>query len=132
MPTSTSARNGAHTNTTHPRARHNTRFCAAGEDADEPSIGGHGILVVGADRVKIEDNTIRGNNPSAEGVSIFPSFGVTIASGEVAGSDAPEKVLVKDNKFRNSLDIFWDESGSNIAFEDNDCRTSSPDGLCND
>jgi hypothetical protein len=82
--------------------------------------------------VKIEDNTIRGNNPSAEGESIFPSSGVTIASGEVAGSDAPEKVLVKDNKFRNSLDIFWDESGSNIAFEDNDCRTSSPDGLCND
>ena len=112
------------------RVVRNTRFCAAGEDADEPSIGGHGIVVVGADRVKIEDNTIRGNNPSAEGESIFPSSGVTIASGEVAGSDAPEKVLVEDNKFRNQLDIFWDESGSNIAFEDNECRTSSPDGLC--
>jgi hypothetical protein len=48
----------------------------------------------------------------------------------VVGSDAPENVLVVKNRFRNDLDIFWDESGSNIRFKDNRCRTSTPEGLC--
>jgi hypothetical protein len=108
----------------------NTRFCPAGEEADEPPVGGHGVVVVGADHVSILRNTIRGNNPPAEGESVFPSSGVTVVSGEVAGSDAPENVLVAKNRFKNDLDIFWDGSGSNIVFRNNRCRTSTPDGLC--
>ena len=107
----------------------NTRFCPGGEEG--PSIGGHGIVVLGADRVAIVENTIKGNNPPAEGESAFPSSGVTILNGtDVVGSDAPENVLVAKNRFRNDLDIFWDESGSNIRFRDNRCRTSTPEGLC--
>jgi hypothetical protein len=107
----------------------NTRFCPGGEEA--PSIGGHGIVVLGADRVAIVKNTIKGNNPPAEGESAFPSSGVTILDGtDVVGSDAPENVLVAKNRFRNDLDIFWDESGSNIRFRNNRCRTSTPEGLC--
>lgn len=67
----------------------------------------------------------------AEGEIAFPSSGVTILDGtDVVGSDAPENVLVVKNPFRNDLDIFWDESGSNIRFKDNRCRTSTPEGLC--
>jgi len=106
----------------------NTRFCPSAEE--EPAIGGHGIVVAGADHVRILHNTIRGNNPPAEGKSAFPSSGVTIVSGEVAGSDAPANVLVAKNRMRNDLDIYWDETGSSIVFRDNRCRTSTPDGLC--
>lgn len=106
----------------------NTRFCPSAEE--EPAIGGHGIVVAGADHVRILHNTIRGNNPPAEGDSAFPSSGVTIVSGEVAGSDAPANVLVAKNRMRNDLDIYWDETGSSIVFRDNRCRTSTPDGLC--
>ena len=111
------------------RVVRNTRFCPGGDEA--PSIGGHGIVVLGADRVLIVHNTIKGNDPPAEGESAFPSSGVTILNGaEVVGSDAPENVLVAKNRFSNDLDIFWDESGSNIRFEDNRCQTSTPEGLC--
>jgi hypothetical protein len=106
----------------------NTRFCPASEDG--PAIGGHGIAVVGADHVGILHNTIRGNNPPPEGLSAFPSSGVTIVSGEVAGSDAPADVLVAKNRMRNDLDIYWDQTGSGIVFRDNRCPTSTPGGLC--
>jgi hypothetical protein len=107
----------------------NTRFCPAGEEGS--SAGGHGIVVLGADHVRILHNTIKGNNPPAEGESAFPSSGVTILDGtDEVGSDAPKNVLVAKNRFRNDLDIFWDKSGSNIRFEDNRCRTSRPEGLC--
>jgi hypothetical protein len=115
------------------RVVRNTRFCPPeeGEEEGAPAIGGHGIAVIGADHVLIVDNTITGNNPPAEGESAFPSSGVTIVNGaDVAGSDAPENVLVAKNRFRNDLDIFWDESGSNIRFRNNRCRTSTPEGLC--
>jgi hypothetical protein len=110
----------------------NTRFCPAEEGEEEaPAIGGHGIAVIGADHVRILHNTIKGNNPPAEGESAFPSSGVTILDGtDIVGSDAPENVLVAKNRFRNDLDIFWDESGSNIRFRNNRCRTSTPEGLC--
>jgi hypothetical protein len=40
----------------------------------------------------------------AEGESAFPSSGVTILDGtDVVGSDAPENVLVVQNRFRNDL-----------------------------
>lgn len=61
----------------------NTRFCPAeGEGAEgAPPVGGHGVAVIGADHVRILHNTIRGNNPPAEGESALPSSGVTIADG---------------------------------------------------
>jgi hypothetical protein len=114
------------------RVIRNTRFCPP-EEGEEgaPAIGGHGIAVIGADHVRILHNTIKGNNPPAEGESAFPSSGVTILDGtDIVGSDAPENVLVAKNRFRNDLDIFWDESGSNIRFRNNRCRTSTPEGLC--
>jgi hypothetical protein len=115
----------------HNKVVRNTRFCPGNEEEGEPALGGHGIAVVGADRVAIVKNTIKGNNPPAEGESAFPSSGVTILDGtDVVGSDPPENVLVAKNRFRNDLDIFWDESGTNIRFKNNRCRTSTPAGLC--
>ena len=115
----------------HNKVVRNTRFCPGNEEEGMPALGGHGIVVVGADRVAIVKNTIKGNNPPAEGESAFPSSGVTILDGtDVVGSDPPEKVLVAKNRFRNDLDIFWDESGTNIRFKNNRCRTSTPEGLC--
>ena len=105
----------------------NTRFCP---DDEGPAIGGHGIVLVGADHVRIVDNRILGNNPPSGGTSGFPSSGVTILDGAVTGADAPADVLVAKNRFRNDLDIFWDGSGQNIRFRDNRCRTSDPAGLC--
>src|SRR3954471_23686163 len=68
-------------------------------------------------------HTIRGNDPPEEGESAFPSSGVTIVSGEVAGSDPPAYVLVAKNRMRNDLDIYWDQTGSGIGFRDNRCPT---------
>jgi hypothetical protein len=109
----------------------NTRFCPA-EDGEEgaPPVGGHGVAVIGADRVQILRNTIRGNNPPAEGAGAFPSSGVTVLDGALVDSEAPERVLVARNWFRNDLDVFWDGSGSAIRFRNNRCRTSTPGGLC--
>jgi hypothetical protein len=88
------------------------------------------VAVIGADRVQILRNTIRGNNPPVEGASAFPSSGVTVLDGTLVGWEAPERVLVARNWFRNDLDVFWDGSGSAIRFRSNRCRTSTPGGLC--
>jgi hypothetical protein len=110
----------------------NTRFCPGDAEEEEPSVGGHGIVVVGADHVGILHNTITGNNPPAEGTSVFPSSGVTIVSGEIAGSQPPASVVVAKNRMRNHLDIFWDQTGTNIVFMRNRCDTSTPEGLCDE
>jgi hypothetical protein len=115
-------------NLVHNEVVRNTRFCPG--DGEEPGIGGHGIVVAGADHVRIVHNAIWGNHPPRKGRSAFPSSGVTIVSGEVAGSDAPSSVLVAKNRIKNQLDIYWDETGRNIVFRDNRCSTSTPDGLC--
>jgi hypothetical protein len=40
------------------RVVHNTRFCPG--DEEDPAVGGHGIVLVGADHVLIVHNTIKG------------------------------------------------------------------------
>ena len=109
----------------------NTRFCPAGSGEDAPpALGGHGVVVVGADHVRILDNSISGNDPPAGGASAFPSSGVTILSGAVAGGGAPSSVLVHGNRLRNRLDVFWDGTGTGIVVAGNACRTATPASLC--
>jgi hypothetical protein len=114
------------------RVVRNSRFCPAQGEEGAPPLGGIGIAVVGADDVRILRNTIRGNNPPAEGTSLLPPSGVAVLDGTLVGSDASEDVLVARNRFRNDLDVFWqqDPPGDDIRFRDNRCRTSGPDGLC--
>jgi parallel beta-helix repeat protein len=63
------------------------------------------------------DNVVESNrafgNPT--GISVQGSSGVTVA---------------RNHAFGNTLDLFWDGSGTNNTFVNNHCNTSTPSWLC--
>ncbi|MGH3386820.1 MAG: right-handed parallel beta-helix repeat-containing protein [Nocardioidaceae bacterium] len=105
----------------------NDRACAPNEEA--PPLSGLGILLLGTQDVKVEDNKVLRNVPSGETIA---SAGIAVLSGALAGGADPEGNEVEDNKvLRNEeFDLLWDGSGTDNDFDDNRCETSSPDGLC--
>jgi nitrous oxidase accessory protein NosD len=107
----------------------NNRFCAAHPPV--PKVSGNGIVVAGADHVRVEDNKITGHKASKKGE--FPSSGLAVVSAKKFGAGDPEYVKVVDNRFKNNrLDIYWDKKGKHIEFKDNDCKTSDPRSICKD
>ena len=73
-------------------------------------------------------NYIRDNTPSG---AVDFAGGVVVADLGIPGAKPPSGNVVKRNVvLGNQPDIFWDGSGSGNAFDNNLCRTSVPDGLC--
>jgi parallel beta-helix repeat protein len=108
------------------RIAHNTRFCPGMYGG--PSFSGVGIALVGAHDVVVEDNDIVGNRPSRP--PDVPTGGVVVATDPDIGVE-PTGNRIEDNDLRrNDPDLFWDLTGFGNGFEDNDCATSVPDGLC--
>jgi hypothetical protein len=102
----------------------NNGTCEGGEG--EPPLSGLGIALAGTNHVVVEENVIKRNRPSGESLV---SGGVVVVSE--SAERAPRNNVVRDNLLRgNEPDIFWDETGSGNVFEDNDCVTSLPPGLC--
>jgi len=107
--------------------RNNTKACAAGEDVPFP-LSGVGVMLLGANGLKINGNLITGNVPSAD--TQF-SGGVVVASGPGDPATAPADNQVHGNRIlRNDPDISWDGTGSGNSFRGNLCQTSTPAGLC--
>ena len=104
--------------------RKNTRSCPGGEGA--PPISGVGIALLGASDMEIQGNEITGNVPS--GPTAFQG-GVVVERG--FGGTPPNNNSVEGNTIlRNRPDIFWDRSGSGNDLTPNECRTSTPEYLC--
>jgi len=105
---------------------------------------GSGILVVGADRVKVQDNTVTGNQ--------FVGIGVasTLVLGELAGlppeafgdiEPDPDFDRVRDNvvtgngaapspiPFLPAVDLLWIQAGTGNCWSGNAFATSFPDQL---
>jgi hypothetical protein len=103
-------------------ANHNTAACSG----EEGSVSGLGIVIDGAHRILLVDNTANDNQPS----------GPTDGSGGIAvvtdpGFPTATDNLIKDNTAFGNLpvDLVWDGNGNN-TFVGNRCATSDPDGLC--
>lgn len=108
----------------------NNRFCPA-HPPEVPKLSGNGIVVAGADHVRVKDNKITGHKASQPGS--IRSSGLAVISAKKFGAGDPAYVKVVDNKFKNNrLDIYWDRKGKHIEFKDNDCKTSDPRSICKD
>ncbi len=110
------------------RINDNSRFCPANAEEQTDASSGIGIAIAGASDNRIYGNYIRDNTPSG-GVDF--AGGVVVADIGIPGANPPSGNVVKRNVILgNQPDIFWDGSGNGNVFDDNLCRTSVPDGLC--
>jgi parallel beta-helix repeat protein len=117
-------------------------FAAPGEiEAAVPS--GSGILIVGVDRARVEENTVAGN--AFTGIAV----GSTLLLGALAGlppeafadiEPNPDGVRVRNNvatgngaapsiPFLPGVDLLWDGSGTTNCWSDNTFITSAPTNL---
>jgi nitrous oxidase accessory protein NosD len=103
---------------------HNNAACEGGDEG--PASSGIGIGLLGADHMRVAQNTISDNVASGptEG-----SGGVLVVSGP-AGAP-PSQNVIMDNVFSgNDPDITWDGTGTNVVIRRNDCTTSVPAARC--
>jgi len=104
------------------RINRNNKVCPPHEEV--PPLGGTGIVSVGGANNVITGNEINGN----QGSQPF-SGGVVLTFGVNGNPSVGNKVI--DNEIHNNkpYDIVNQSGGAN-TIRDNDCRTSSPAGLC--
>jgi parallel beta-helix repeat protein len=120
---------------------HNNNSCPSDEYGLPFNLSGVGVLIAGGSHIVLANNTVQGNQPSgpttkvngvalaggivvvsAEAISIFPGlFGSVESNNTIVGTTAHNNLPV---------DIAYDGHGSGNDFAGNDCRTSSPTGLC--
>lgn len=104
-------------------AVHNTRWCAAHDEA--PPASGLGIALAGVNDVRVYHNVARDNRPSGP---TFASGGIALLSTKFVGGADPRNNRVRRNAaVHNRLhDLYWDRSGRHNVFEDNLHGTSKP------
>jgi nitrous oxidase accessory protein NosD len=109
----------------------NDKACAA-DDEGSPPLSGIGVLLVGARRTLVTHNWITGNKPGGDS---FISAGLVLVSAKIgggSGSDPRHDTISHNTITGNSpLDVFYDESGSDVHFPGNTCNTSQPSWICN-
>ncbi len=105
----------------------NNANCPAGDHGT--ALSGLGIVLVGASNVKVTDNSVEHNNAGSN--ATVATAGIAIVSSVPFGGTAESNIKVTDNEVEhNAIDLLWDGSGSGVSFDDNDCDTSQPPGLC--
>jgi parallel beta-helix repeat protein len=123
------------------RALHNNNLCAS--DELPFTLTGVGILIAGGQHIQLRDNVVRGNHPksgatpgSVNGVSLAGGI-VLISTADISvfpgftGSVESDNAVVGNRVTRNQpFDLAYDQHGTGNRFRDNDCRTSTPAGLC--
>jgi nitrous oxidase accessory protein NosD len=109
----------------------NDKACAA-DDEGSPPLSGIGVLLVGARRTLVTHNWITGNKPGGDS---FISAGLVLVSAKIGGGSGsdPRHDTISHNTIKGNspLDVFYDESGSDVHFPGNTCNTSQPSWICN-
>ncbi|HEY6378791.1 MAG TPA: right-handed parallel beta-helix repeat-containing protein [Candidatus Dormibacteraeota bacterium] len=103
-------------------ANRNSLACPAG---DGPPTSGLGIAVAGGDHITLRDNTANGNVASGP---TFASGGIVLGPGP--GGLTTFIKVVDNDAHKNSTDIAVAVPSPTNQFDDNECTTSSPAGLC--
>lgn len=107
----------------------NNRFCPPSTEEHQPAFQGGGIALVGAQHTKVADNRVfanRGAQINSGGILLISAKPIT------NGLDEAFVTITDNTAFGNKpADLAWDGKGTHIVFTDNECRISSPAGLCN-
>lgn len=124
------------------RANNHVNFAAPGDLASfVPS--GSGILVVGVDRTKVEENTVTENQFTGIAVASTLLLGALAGLPPEAFADIepnPDRVAIRDNRvtgngdtspipFLPAVDLLWDGSGTGNCWDGNTFGTSVPEAL---
>jgi parallel beta-helix repeat protein len=92
-------------------------------------LSGLGIVDAGGSKVTVTDNSAEGNNAGAN--PTVGSAGIVLFSTASSGGTDENNNSVTNNEIDgNATDLLWDGSGIGNTFDDNDCDTSIPSGLC--
>jgi parallel beta-helix repeat protein len=110
------------------KVEHNTKSCPASDEA--PPTSGAGIVLAGATKTVVDDNTVNDNAPS--GPSPLAAGGIVLVSTIDFGGTPASDNRVTDNRLDGNqpYDISDDGAGTGNRFDDNRCDTSKPSGLC--
>lgn len=108
----------------------NNRLCLAEQGSEEPSYGGVGIALVGAQNTVVALNDIR-DNQSQPGSGITGA-GIVILDGAVFGGPAPSGNSVRLNSLSGNTpnDIYGDGTGTANTVSGNTCKTTNLAGAC--
>ncbi len=101
-----------------------------------PAFSGVGILLFGANDVRVTRNLVVGNRPSepseyAGGIVLADSTVFADATTDVGGALPSDNVVSRNVALLNEPDIRWDGTGSGNRFKRNLCATSLPGWICN-
>jgi hypothetical protein len=93
----------------------NTKACPPVEDEDTPALSGLGVVLSGANDVRLDGNSISGNVPGGE---TFATAGVGIILGDAGTS--PTNISIHGNHMSgNSTNFIDDGSGVNVKISGN-------------
>jgi len=112
------------------RVQSNNLACAGDEEDGEPPFSGIGIGILGDTGTHVYDNRISDHNPG--GPSALPTGGIVVVDTTSFGGTVPMNNRINDNRLKHNtpVDIFSDGTGSGNVFHENDCKASTPAGLC--
>jgi hypothetical protein len=108
-------------------ATRNNGACPAVPDIF-PAFSGTGILLFGANEVRVTRNFVIGNRPSAP--SEYAGGIVLATSVFLGGAEPSDNVVSRNVALFNEPDIRWDETGTGNRFRRNLCATSLPGWIC--
>ncbi len=93
-----------------------------------PAFSGTGILLFGANDVRVKRNLVVGNRPSEP--SDYAGGIVVASSRFLGGADPTDNVVSRNVALLNRPDIRWDGNGTGNRFARNLCATSLPGWIC--
>ncbi|MFN2555406.1 MAG: nitrous oxide reductase family maturation protein NosD [Nitriliruptorales bacterium] len=95
---------------------------------EEPTISGAGIILAGAQHVRVRGNNVWENQPAGEADI---AGGIVVLTGPVPDIPPSSILVTRNRSFDNRpADLVWDQTGTAIRFVGNHCATSQPPGLC--
>jgi parallel beta-helix repeat protein len=120
---------------------HNNNFCSADVTLLPFNLTGLGVMIAGGRHIVLRNNTVRGNQPSgpttsvngvalAGGIVVVSSEAISIFPGLFGTSESNNTIVHNTSRGNAPFDIAYDGAGAANRFVNNECRTSTPAGLC--
>ena len=106
----------------------NSNACILEEQGDLPISGG-GIVLAGASENRVSDNDVENNVPSGPSIG---SGGIVLFSTVEFGGGVPSNNVIDDNDLSGNQPFDINDDGIGNTYDDNDCDTSQPPGLCDE